>query len=126
MTPVSADAAFCVVEIRPRHDAVRDAGVVSIFTIYADWRPVAEAPDALLGALADALLVTDPGRCVWVDERKPGMVQLSFDIEGSGYEDAIAQARQLLDEVIPANGMPGALAEVTAMTDEGQMVWTAE
>jgi hypothetical protein len=104
----------------------REAGGVATFCIYADWQPARQATDELLGVVGDGLLPTDDEACVWIDEQKPGVVQMSFDITGNGYDDAVEKARRLLDHVMSSAGASGKLTEVAAMDDEGQVVWTAE
>jgi hypothetical protein len=102
---------------------VRHALPMETFTIYADWRPDASPSEDQQASVANALLMTDPERCVWVDERKPDLVQVSFDVEADDYQGAIAATIGLLRELVPANGISGALVQVVAMTEEGQLVW---
>lgn len=95
------------------------------FTVYAYWHSTTDDPNALLETFAHVLEPTDTDRCVWVDERRPAVVQMSFDIDAEDYEPAIEQARLLLSEGAAVNGFPGVLSEVVAMTEEGQLRWSA-
>jgi hypothetical protein len=74
---------------------------------------------------AEAFRPTNEQTCVWVDDDNPSVLRIEFDVEGHDYEHAIEEALRQVRLGASKAGITGHVAQVVAMTENGQARWSA-
>lgn len=97
-----------------------------IFTIYADLDVGRTVQTEM--ATFRAAFRPDDDACVWADDRRPSILQVSYDMgvdaEADDFESAIEASLAELRAVLATMPFDARPVSITAMTDKAQATWT--
>jgi hypothetical protein len=94
------------------------------YVVYGKWDHGLPIDSPALERLNVTFRPDDPKACVWIEPAEPSVLCLSFDVEATDYDDAIAQGLSALIGAAESVGLAGRAVELVAVTEEGQAVWS--
>lgn len=97
-----------------------------MFAVYGEWDCGRTVASDDISAVVHAFRPNDDSVCVWTDEDRPSVLQISLDIGADSPERAIADGRAATTDAAVGGKLTGKAIRVAAMTESGQWVWTPD
>jgi hypothetical protein len=94
------------------------------FNIDGSWDCELTVTPEVEDAFNQVFRPNDELACVRVDQKLPGVLRVSFDLDAGDYDDVIIRGLEELRKAATSAGLPGSPVHIVAMTDEGQARWT--